>query len=309
MTYPFKFTVFTPTYNRAHLLPRLCSSLTNQTYRNFEWLVIDDGSTDLTNQTMINLIEQSDFPIHYQYQNHAHKKTAFNLGVKLAQGELFLAVDSDDELLPNALEELLKYWELIPTEHRNRFIGVTGLRINEQGTLIGSAFPSSILDSNFLDVFYRYKVKGDKCGFFRTEILKVFPFPEDIPNHVPEGVVLSPIARKYLTRFINVPVLKSYKGEDQITNYKRDLRLLQNNAEGHAYWARQILDNDLDYFFNRPLWFFKIAANYTRFHLHMKKKKSRYHFPIYTNKAKILITLFFPVGVARFLLDYSRRMD
>lgn len=305
--YTYTFTVFTPTYNRAHLLPRLFESLMSQSFTDFEWVIIDDGSKDETSHIVQTFNSGGLFPIRYQFQSHQHKKGAFNLAVKLARGKFFLPVDSDDELLPKALEILNHSWNEIPPKQQNHFSGVTGLRIDEYNRIVGTPFPKTKMDSNSLEMFYCYKIKGDKCGFIRTAILIQFPFPENIPNHVPEGVVFSKIARLYKTRYINEPLLKAYKNSDQITNYKHHLKSLQENADGHAYWAKEILTNELDYFPQRPFWFFKIAANHTRFHLHMKIKDSESNYPIQSKNANVLVWLMFPIGLIRFLLDYLRK--
>ena len=94
-------TVFTPTYNRAKLLPRLYKSLQEQTNKDFEWVIVDDGSTDNTKEVIDNIITQqeNDFPIRYFYKENGGKHTAINQGAKEAKGELFFIADSDDVLL------------------------------------------------------------------------------------------------------------------------------------------------------------------------------------------------------------------
>lgn len=96
------FTVFTPTYNRAHLLHRVYESLKKQTCKDFEWLIVDDGSTDATGDLIAAWQQESltDFPIRYIWQDNGHKKSAFNRGVKEAHGELFVPWDSDDVSSP-----------------------------------------------------------------------------------------------------------------------------------------------------------------------------------------------------------------
>ena len=98
------FTVFTPTYNRAHTLSRVYKSLADQTFKNFEWLIVDDGSTDGTKVLIEKWTEEASFPIRYFYQENQGKHIAHNLGVKKARGELFLSLDSDDTCVPEALE-------------------------------------------------------------------------------------------------------------------------------------------------------------------------------------------------------------
>jgi glycosyltransferase involved in cell wall biosynthesis len=92
----YLFTVFTPSYNRARTLPRVYESLQRQTLRNFEWLVMDDGSTDDTRQLVTRWQAESNFPIRYIFQENQGKPAAFNHGVQEARGKLFLTLDSDD---------------------------------------------------------------------------------------------------------------------------------------------------------------------------------------------------------------------
>lgn len=203
----YSFTVFTPTYNRAHVLPRVYNSLESQTYRDFEWLVVDDGSTDDTRSLIDSYSRKATFPIRYIYQHNAHKKTAFNRGVRESGGELFLTLDSDDECVPKALERLWWHWMNIPAGERARFSAVTALCLGENAHTVGTHFPAKEgqdwIDSNSLELHYRYHVQGEKWGFHRTNVLKEFPFPENVHGLVPEGVVWSVISRHYRTRYVN----------------------------------------------------------------------------------------------------------
>ena len=104
---PFAFTVFTATYNRVSLLPRLHESLRTQTFQNFEWIIVDDGSTDDTRQLITSWSSASPFPIRYIWKPNGGKHTAINVGVRKATGYLFAAIDSDDYYVPEALERML----------------------------------------------------------------------------------------------------------------------------------------------------------------------------------------------------------
>lgn len=113
-------TVFTPTYNRAHLLPRLYESLCRQTFTDFEWVIVDDGSVDdtkgLVNKFLVDKTQHSTLntnTIRYFYQENGGKHRAINRGVKEAQGELFFIADSDDSLPPDALEQVARVYETV----------------------------------------------------------------------------------------------------------------------------------------------------------------------------------------------------
>lgn len=301
MTAKYTFTVFTPTYNRAHTLPRVYESLKKQTFRDFEWLIVDDGSTDGTRELVESWLAESPFPIRYFWQENRHKKVAFNRGVRAAQGRFFLTLDSDDECVPSALERFLWHWNNIPLSQQERFSGVTALCMNEEGRIVGEKFPcKDYIDSDSLEIWYRYGVKGEKWGFIKTEILKLYPFPEDVDGHVPEGIVWSEIGKRYKTRFVN-EVLRIYYQKDQ--GRLMNSGDVEKNAHGHFIWMEYILENEISWFRYKPTWFLKVAANYTRFGWYARKKIAKQSFHTKSRLAKTLIVMMFPVGLLRVVLD------
>lgn len=110
------FTVFTPAFDRAHTLYRVYGSLSTQTFQDFEWLVVDNGATDITNELIKKWRRNAPFSIRYLRQKNIGKHAAFNRGVQEAQGELFLVLDSDDRCTPGALETFKYHWDCIPGE-------------------------------------------------------------------------------------------------------------------------------------------------------------------------------------------------
>lgn len=194
-------TVFTPTYNRGHLLPRLYESLCRQTFTDFEWVIVDDGSVDdtkgLVNKFLVDSVEF--FGIRYFLQENGGKHRAINRGVKEARGELFFIADSDDSLPPDALEQVARVYETVRGDES--FGGVCGYMAHHDGTVIGHGNDAEILDTNSIDLRNKYHVQGDMMEVFRTEVMREFPFPE-IPNErfVPEMLVWNRIATKYMLR-------------------------------------------------------------------------------------------------------------
>ncbi len=265
--YQYVFTVFTPSYNRAHCLHRVYESLQAQTFRNFEWLIVDDGSTDNTQELIEQWQAGADFPIHYIYQENAGKHMAFNRGVQEARGEFFLTLDSDDACVPEALERFKYHWDLIPDELKEKFSAVTALCKDQYGKLVGNSFPFDPTDSDSLEIHYRFKVKGEKWGFQRTDVLRRVPMPEDIKReYIPEGFLWSTIARAYKTRYVNEP-LRIYWSEGTSMVHGQDKG---RNALGRRLYARKILCTELDWFKWDPLAFFRTAANYSRFSFHLR---------------------------------------
>lgn len=204
---PYRFTVFTPTYNRAHTLPRVYESLKNQTDKDFEWLIVDDGSSDGTAAMVAQWQAEGLLTIRYFRQENHGKHVAFNRGVLEAQGELFLTLDSDDACVPNALERFNTHWQEIPLAEREHFSGVTCLCMSPEGKIVGTRFPLPVMDTDPITLLVKHKVKGEKWDFHRTEILRQYPFPT-FPGErfVPEGLVWNRIGRKYKTRFIDEPL-------------------------------------------------------------------------------------------------------
>ena len=230
----YRFTVLTPTYNRAATLHRVYQSLAGQTFRDFEWLVVDDGSTDNTHQIIGEWQARAAFPIRYVWQKNQHKKTAFNRGVREARGELIVALDSDDEMTPDALAILDEAWRAIPEAERERFVAVTGLCARPDGSIVGDRFPADVFDSNAVDMYFRQRIQGEKFGCMRADVLRRFPFPQEVPGFVPESLVWWAIARQgYRSRFINRVVRIYHDSADGLSQSAVSLR---GNAQGLYCW-------------------------------------------------------------------------
>ncbi|MHB1934966.1 MAG: glycosyltransferase family 2 protein [Acidobacteriaceae bacterium] len=257
----FRFTIFTPTYNRAHTLPQAYDSLKAQTFRDFEWLIVDDGSSDETAHLVRRWIADNEFSIRYIYQPNQGKHVAFNRGVSEANGELFLTLDSDDTCVPHALERFHHHWESIGIQDRHKFSGVTCLCMDSKGHVVGSSFPN-VLDSDPVTMETRYRITGEKWGFHRTEILREFPFPVlSGERFVPEGLIWNRIARDYKIRFINEPLRQFEILPDGLSSSILKIRV--NSPRGARLYYREYLE------FSLP-WRNKVRAaiNYMRFSLH-----------------------------------------
>ncbi|MBC6982109.1 glycosyltransferase family 2 protein [Caulobacter sp. 17J80-11] len=258
------FTVFTPTFNRVATLHRVYDSLRAQTLRDFEWVVVDDGSSDGTDALIAGWKAEADFPITYVWQENRGKHTAFNRGAGLARGELFLPLDSDDACVPAALERFKHHWDQV--KHDPGFSAVTALAGDPDGRLVGSRFPLDPTDSDSLEIRYRHKVRGDKWGFHRLAVIREHPFPEpEGVKFVPEGLVWSRIARRYKTRYVNEPLLVVHTtGGDRLT--------VANpipSAEGRLLYYREVLNHELGWFWSAPLQFLRAATNNVRYATHL----------------------------------------
>ena len=173
MSYQYKITVFTPTYNRAYIIEKLYTSLCRQTYRNFEWLVVDDGSTDNTEELFKKLIDEANFPIQYYKKENGGKCSAINYALSLAQGELFFTVDSDDYLTDDALEKVASWEAELPKNEK--FCGLAGNLGTTSSTTPNTLFSDRYYDGTALD---RYgEVNGERAMVFYTDIHKQYLYP------------------------------------------------------------------------------------------------------------------------------------
>lgn len=296
----YTFTVFTATFNRAHTLHRVYTSLAQQTFNDFEWLVVDDGSTDNTSQMIKAWKKEASFPIRYIQQDNMGKHIAFNRGVELAEGELLLVLDSDDGCVPNALKRFKYHWDNIDDQKRPQFSGVTSLCEDQDGRLVGDPFSQDIMDSDSLELRYRYKVQGEKWGFQRTDILRQYPFPEDLrQTYVPEDIVWNRIARKYKTRFINEP-LRIYWIEGSSMVHGQDPG---KNAVGGRMQHCDALNNDIKWFRYAPMRFLLSALHYSRFSFHVGVGLTKQLSALRNSFSKALWLLMLPAGFFMYLKD------
>lgn len=161
-------TVFTPSYNRAKLLPRLYESLCRQSSSNFLWLIVDDGSSDDTRELVNSWINQNRVQIKYVYQENHGMHTAHNTAYQLIDTELNVCIDSDDYMTDYAVEFIENFWKTYKSE---KYAGFIGLDKYMNGGIIGTSFPAGMTDTTLLDL-YESGGKGDKKLVYRTEIIK-----------------------------------------------------------------------------------------------------------------------------------------
>lgn len=195
-----KITIFTPSFNRAYILPQLYKSLCNQSHKDFEWLIIDDGSTDDTESLIATFQKECKIEIVYLKSENKGKHRAINKGVELARGELFFIVDSDDSLSEGALEIISKHFENIRDDRS--FAGVSGLRVFPNGKRIGGEVNFNVLDCTSLEFRMKYHINGDMAEVWRTDVIKQYPFPDVIgETFCPEALVWNRIAQHYKLRY------------------------------------------------------------------------------------------------------------
>ena len=190
-----RLTVFTPTYNRKDLLKRVYKSLQKQTVMDFEWLIVDDGSTDDTGTEVQKWIGEALIPIRYHFRENGGKMRAHNTGVSLADTELFVCLDSDDTFTETAVEELLRaYDEAKKKQDDSHYIGgVVAHKGRGKGELFGEKdFPA--VETSTLYGLYLKGFAGETTLMYETALLAKYPFPEiEGEKYVPEDYIYDKI--------------------------------------------------------------------------------------------------------------------
>lgn len=259
---PF-ISILTPTYNRGKLLLPLYDSLKNLTFKDFEWLIVDDGSEDDTEQYALSWIahniQNAEFPIRYIKKSNGGKHTAINRGVREASGELILILDSDDTLPEDSLATIAQYYE--QCKGYKDCAGVCGLMAHHDGQLIGTGFPKDPMYESALQFRYAEKgnVTGDLLEVYKTSVMREFPFPEiENEKFCPESLVWNRIANKYkLFCFNKVIYYRDYL-DGGLTS--KIVRIRMNSPIASTMTYAEMLDYNISL-----KWKIRSAINYWRF--------------------------------------------
>lgn len=291
-----KITVFTPTYNREQTLYRVYNSLINQTFKDFIWIVVDDGSTDHTKELIDKYINENKIEIKYIYQKNSGKHIAINTALQYTDTELFIIADSDDSFRENALEIFINEWDKI--ENKEKYKGIIARCYdNRDGKVIGKDFPDKRFDCNELDANFKYKLGGEKWSMFQTKVLREFPFPNITGlKFYPETIIWQKMSRKYITRYINIPLREYYKDQDNAITNKKNSRFKEN-----IYLWEHLINNVYDYFYYNPLLFIKAHVGLIRDGL-LNNYSLKKILSIPNRRYKKIITIMFiPIGKILYL--------
>lgn len=211
-------TVFTPTYNRSHTLGRLYRSLCAQSCRDFEWLVVDDGSTDETRGLIDSFIREQIIPIRYIYKENGGLYTGYNTAYSVIGTELNVCIDSDDAMPADAVETILRTWG---EKGSDRFAGLIGLdSYLDSGKPIGGPFPEGMEECFLLDLYTKMIHRGDTKQVMRTDLMKRVAPMEGFPgekNFNPIYMLLQ-VCDHYPLLVVNKPLcLVEYQQEDSMS--------------------------------------------------------------------------------------------
>lgn len=232
-------TIFTPTYNRGYILPRAYKALCDQTSPNFLWLIVDDGSTDGTEQLVQTWIKEGKISIRYYRQPNGGKMRAHNQGVRLCNTELFVCIDSDDYLVEDAVEAILNQWNSI--EKKESLAGMVAYRGKDAShTMFGEAFPK--VETATLQELYQKGFFGETTLIYRREVLSQYLFPEiEGENFIPEAVVYDQIDLHYpLYVFPIVLTICTYQNDGITRSIDRQR---WNNPKGWLLYYQQRIEH------------------------------------------------------------------
>ncbi len=299
--YKYKFSISTATHNGAATLPNVYQCLKEQTYKDFEWVIVDDGSTDNTEEVCKAFMAENVFPIKYQrLTKNGGKHVAVRTAIKIVEGQYLLGLDDDDTYFPNALEVFKKHWDALESrDDYDSFFEVRARVTTDGKTLYGKALPADVFDSNYNDMNYRYHYgPTEMIGCRKVEVQRTiaavpdhFLFEEYCTNFS-EGIRWSRAARKYKTRFVSDIVRYYHRGEQgRLSSSNRGGQSISrryNSLVGEIYAQNEQRDLMLKYSKKRYL------RNIFALSYHsvlLKRNAVRY---IHSTMDKMLIILMYP---------------
>ena len=232
-----KITIFTPTYNRAHTLPRLYNSLKAQTVKNFIWLIVDDGSEDDTNSLIKNWIKENEIKIEYVKQENCGKSMAHNKGVELTRTELFTCVDSDDFLITTAVEDIIIFWD---NRANLNVVGILAYKGLANGNSLTAMENKHIQSTTLKNAYSTFGLKGDSMLIFRTDIVSKYQFPNyQGEKFVPEAFLYDLVDQDGELLILPNILYKCEYLDDGYTN--NIAKLLSENPKGYLAYIKNRL--------------------------------------------------------------------
>ena len=243
-------TVFTATYNRGHLIQRIYQSLLRQKEFNFEWLVIDDGSQDQTEDLFNDWTSRDNpFEIRYYKQENRGLIRTLNRGIELARGEYFAKIDSDDYVVDDYTTNISKWVASI--ENSTSIYAVSGVRVTPDGIPLKGKWPDIPRELGFVDATdlerAAYDLDADMCEAWRTDVLRNYPFPVwNSEKFAPEQIVCNQIALDgYKIRWYPVAMSICEYQDDGLTKGSRKLEI--QNPMGYAMMYNHKLKYDIPF--------------------------------------------------------------
>jgi len=232
-------TIFTPTYNRIKHLSLCYKSLINQTNQDFIWQIIDDGSTDDTEETINKWISENKINIEYFKKNNGGKVSAINESLKISYTKLWVCLDSDDYFVNTAVEAIFSKYELI--KGKEDICGIFALRSDKElQPMNKKKLPKNLLFENQFNIRYKYKIEPEYVQIYKFDIIKNYPYPIfENERFTPLSYVQNLIDQKYKFLLVSEPLMVCEYIDDGIT--KNHKKLVLNNPKSNMLFAKQMI--------------------------------------------------------------------
>lgn len=284
-------TVFTPTYNRKESLKICYSALLKQSSQNFKWQIIDDGSTDETESLVKNWIDEGLLDIEFIRKKNGGKASAINISLEKSSTLLWLCLDSDDYLLPNAIEIIEKNYKSI--EHNDDICGMFSLRANPDGSPMQNiSIPKKLKLSTQNNIRYKLSIPPEYLHVFKTEIIRKYPYPIiEGEKYIPLSYIYDQLDEKYKYLIIHDSIMVCEYQLDGITNNK--INLIKKNPIGYSLYKEQLIKL-------APSYLLKIKSCITYISSSLLSRKNPFRISSY----KLLVFLCFPLGLIDYFVRY-----
>lgn len=301
----YKFTIFTSCYNSESFITRLFHSLKAQSFTNFEWLIIDDCSTDATREILESIKQDAQFDVRIFYNDFNQMiSSCCNFGVKNALGEFFLFLDHDDEIVPDALKRFNEIWQDIEPSKKLKLAGMMSNCQDQYGSSVVSELPEPPIITDFYNLYYNLGIKGEKFFCYLTSILRENNF-STIDRYVPELVMLLNISDQYDTYFFNenlrIYYMKQLNHQSLADKLDSDWKISFPKGMRHA--KLEDLNRRSKKMLTKPILFFKTIVNFMRFSFHARIPFVQTITDLHSLMIKTLVILCSPIAKILYFID------
>jgi len=299
----YKFSICTPCFNSEDSIEGVFKSIQNLTYNDFEWIIVNDASTDNTAEIIKKIISKTDIDIaFYNLDENRMATYCYNFAVKKSHSDFLILLDHDDMIEPNALDRFLYYWNQISLVEQENLAGMICNCKDENGHLVGTYFPISPYINGFFELIFDDNVRGEKFFCYKTEIMKNNNFPlED--RYVPESTVMWNISAKYKTLFFN-EALRIYTRPKQENNHLSFLDSFEY-PNGFRFKYLELLNKHSSKFITRPRIFFVFIYNYALYSCASDIRLTAVVKDLGDLIAKVTCLIFYPIAFLKLKRKFS----
>lgn len=239
-----KISVLTATYNRKENLKNLYNSLLKNAKFGYEieWIIMDDGSTDDTEEYINQIENNSEITIKYFKQDNQGKMVAINNIVQYAEGELLVECDSDDYLTDNAIKIICTSYEKI--QNKKNIYAMVFLKDNANRCNIGTCFKDDLYETNMFNLYFKDGLEGDKALVYITSIRKKYHYRiEKNEKFSTEARMHNEMDKTYSVICFNKPIMIcDYLSQGYSKNIKK---VFMQNPNGYYEYFKQLLNFDM----------------------------------------------------------------